>query len=70
VRDSVADGPIFNRSESAPAQPPERREQPLPASSEEEPSNGEATTQAEADDPTRPKRSGWWRRARATFVGE
>ncbi|MGA2044814.1 MAG: Rne/Rng family ribonuclease [Roseiarcus sp.] len=26
--------------------------------------------QAEVEDPSRPKRSGWWRRARATFAGE
>jgi ribonuclease E len=32
--------------------------------------SSEETAQREAEDAARPKRSGWWRRARATFVGE
>jgi hypothetical protein len=56
VQESVADGPMFHESETA--REPARREAP------------ETTTQNEVEDPSRPKRSGWWRRARATFVGE
>jgi ribonuclease E len=48
----------------------ESHEAPPFAPSGEGASPSETTTQNEADDPSRPKRSGWWRRARATFVGE
>jgi ribonuclease E len=60
VQESVADGPMFHEAESA--REPARRETPALAP--------ETTTQNEVEDPSRPKRSGWWRRARATFVGE
>jgi hypothetical protein len=66
VQDSVADGPMFH--EAAPAAEVERESSASPG---EDSSDGRrAPTQAEEDDPSRPKRSGWWRRARATFVGE
>jgi ribonuclease E len=69
VRESVADGPVFHESEAAQA----RGQSELPATvsmAAEAPSRSDAMAQAEADDSSRPKRSGWWRRARATFVGE
>jgi ribonuclease E len=66
VQESVADGPMFH--DAAPAAEVERE---IPASTSEDSSDGgNAPTQAEEDDPSRPKRSGWWRRARATFVGD
>jgi ribonuclease E len=68
IQDSVADGPMFRDAEDAPK--PEHR-QATPLDPEEESSaSSDAAAQAESDDPSRPKRSGWWRRARATFVGE
>ena len=67
VQESVADGPMFHQPDAAPT--PERAETSRPPSVEAA-SGTEMTAQAEVDDPSRPKRSGWWRRARATFVGE
>jgi ribonuclease E len=64
---SVADGPTFHQAENGQTH---GREEAPPAPAEEAQSGLGATAQAEVDDPSRPKRSGWWRRARATFVGE
>jgi ribonuclease E len=47
--------------------------QPQVAEKEEpaaEPMVDEATTSQAENDPNRPRRSGWWQRARATLVGE
>jgi ribonuclease E len=60
IQESVADGPMFQQAEVA--REPARQEAPATAP--------EPAAQSEAEDPSRPKRSGWWRRARATFVGE
>jgi ribonuclease E len=69
VHESVADGPVFHESEAAQATEPGDI-QVTGSHAAESPSRADATAQGEADDPSRPKRSGWWRRARATFVGE
>ncbi len=69
VHESVADGPVFHEPEA----PQARGQSDVPANASadaESPSGPDATATGEADDPSRPKRSGWWRRARATFVGE
>jgi ribonuclease E len=66
--DSASAEPLFHSSEAE--QTRDRLEATLPASLEDETSAPDATTQNDADDPSRTKRSGWWRRARATFVGE
>jgi ribonuclease E len=66
VHESVADGPMFRELEVA-RQEPARQE--TPARIDEE--TAAAPSEPEApEDASRPKRSGWWRRARATFVGE
>jgi ribonuclease E len=70
VQESVADGPMFHQPEAARPQPAERGDTLPPTTAEEATANSEAAAPAEVDDPSRPKRSGWWRRARATFVGE
>jgi ribonuclease E len=70
VQESVADGPLFHQPETARPQFVERTEASPPAAAEEATPSSEAAAPAEVDDPSRPKRSGWWRRARATFVGE
>jgi ribonuclease E len=67
VQESVADGPMFHQPETAQPQPVEASP---PTAAEEATPGPEATAPAEVDDPSRPKRSGWWRRARATFVGD
>jgi ribonuclease E len=71
VQESVADGPMFH-AETAPREAPRAEEPaPTPASDEtQDAAAAEAAAQSEAEDAARPKRSGWWRRARATFVGE
>jgi ribonuclease E len=66
VHESIADGPMFR--DSAPA--PEVERETAAPSGEDSSDGRKAPTEAEEDDPSRPKRSGWWRRARATFVGE
>jgi ribonuclease E len=68
IQDSVADGPMFRDVEDAPK--PQRQEASHPVSAEEQAATADTAAQTEPDDPSRPKRSGWWRRARATFVGE
>jgi ribonuclease E len=70
VQESVADGPMFHQPDAARPQPVERGDTSPPTAAEEATANSEAAATAEVDDPSRPKRSGWWRRARATFVGE
>jgi ribonuclease E len=57
----------------APAAASQNHERPAEASEpqpEGEPLAPGATEAAEEADPSRPKRSGWWQRARASFVGE
>jgi ribonuclease E len=69
VHESVADGPVFHESEA----PQERGQDDVSANASadaESPAESDATASGEVEDPSRPKRSGWWRRARATFVGE
>ncbi|MGO8832983.1 MAG: hypothetical protein ACLQE9_09250, partial [Roseiarcus sp.] len=67
--ESVADGPVFHESETA--SPPAQGDGATNAAeAAEEGSNPDAPAPGEADDSSRPKRSGWWRRARATLVGE
>jgi hypothetical protein len=69
VHESVADGPVFHDEAAMRA----RGQSDLPDDVSAEvasPAGPDTTTPSEADDPARPKRSGWWRRARATFVGE
>ncbi len=69
VHESVADGPVFHESETA--SPPAQGDGATNAAeAAEEGSNPDAPAPGEADDSSRPKRSGWWRRARATLVGE
>jgi ribonuclease E len=68
IHESVADGPMFRHAEAEPK--PERPKATHPASAEEAQPDSDVSAQSEPDDPSRPKRSGWWRRARATFVGE
>jgi ribonuclease E len=70
VQESVADGPMFHQPELARPQPVEHGETSSSTTADEATANSEAAAPAEVDDPSRPKRSGWWRRARATFVGE
>jgi ribonuclease E len=65
VHESVGDGPMFHDRDA------ESRENRAQASmAEPTAAESEDAAQPEADDPSRPKRSGWWRRARATFVGQ
>jgi ribonuclease E len=67
VAGAVADGPVFHEPD-APGMA-ERTEDAPPTA--EAPDGGQdAAAQGHSEDPTRPKRSGWWRRARATLVGE
>jgi ribonuclease E len=67
THEPVEDRPAFLEPDASQSNFYEHHEAPP---SGEGASDSETTTQNEADDPSRPKRSGWWRRARATFVGE
>jgi ribonuclease E len=69
VHESVADGPVFHDPEAP--QPREQSDVAANASANgESSSRSDTTAPDEVEDSSRPKRSGWWRRARATLVGE
>jgi ribonuclease E len=65
---TAPDQPSAREPEAASAAAP--LAEPAPAETHEPPATTAAEPAAAADEPPRPRRSGWWQRARASLVGE